>query len=128
VGPVAAGGAAHVATVVVHHGHREPVDLRLDHDRRLAPETLDHPRVPGIEIRLVERVVERQEAIGVRHRCEQLARRGADTLGRRVGGDELGKARLERLQLAHELVVASVRDLGLADHVVAVAVVLELGA
>ena len=42
------------------------------------------------------------------------------------GGDELGVAALERLQLAHELVVFGVRHLGLAEHVVAVAVVLEL--
>src|SRR5438309_9341696 len=59
-------------------------------------------------------------------RSESRGRRCADSLGRRLGSDELGMRRLERLQLAHEGVVRLVRDRRLIEDVVLVVRLLEL--
>ena len=50
---------------------------------------------------------------------------GADALGRRVGGDQLGVLGLDPAQLVEQRVVLLVADLGIVEDVVAVGVVVE---
>ena len=52
----------------------------------------------------------------------------AHALGGRVGGEQLGVRALELVQLAQQLVVLDVGDLGRVEDVVAVVVVLDLRA
>ena len=75
-----------------------------------------------------ERVVQRQHRRPVRDGREQRRRGAAHRLGRRVGRLQLGEPVLELAELAHQLVVLDVGDLGVVEHVVAVAVMLDLGA
>ena len=67
-----------------------------------------------------ERVGERQHRDLVTHFGERALRLGADALGRRIGRRELGMRGLDRLQLAHQLVVFDVGDRRLVEHVIAV--------
>ena len=57
---------------------------------------------------------------------EALGAVTADTLGGRVGGDELGMLRLQSLQLLEQLVEVVVRDGGSREDVVGVVVRLDL--
>src|SRR5262249_2789987 len=61
-------------------------------------------------------------------RGEERRRRASDRLRRRVGRLQLREPVLERSELTHQLVVLDVGDLGVVEHVVAVAMVLDLGA
>ena len=129
---VAASGAAHQRTVLVHERDRQAVDLRLGlvlDSRVLHPLLLQqvvHACLPGAELVLVARVGERQHRLEVRHLLELRERLGANALGRRVGREELGMVGLDIPQLVHQLVVLGVRDLGIVEDVVAVVVVVEL--
>ena len=62
----------------------------------------------------------------MRYLREALGAVTADTLGRRVGGDELGMLRLQSLQLLEQLVEVVVRDGGSGEDVVGVVVRLDL--
>src|SRR5205814_3737549 len=62
------------------------------------------------------------------HRRQVPRRHPADTLRRRVGTRELRMLALERLELAKQLVIFGVRDLGRILDVVQAVMTLELGA
>ena len=55
-----------------------------------------------------------------------FARLGADSLGRRVGRDEVGKGRLEPPEGFEQAIVLLIRDLGLALDVVEIIVPSDL--
>ena len=76
---------------------------------------------PRLQLLARERVVEREHRRAVLDGREQVGRRAADALRGRVGRDELGEALLELAELAHQLVVLGVGDLGVVQDVVAVA-------
>ena len=78
--------------VLVGQGARDAVDLELADERRSrAGEPPVDACAPRPELVLGERVVQREHRGAVRDRAEQLGRRGADALGRRVRRDELGE-------------------------------------
>ena len=58
-------------------------------------------------------------------RAEELGRRRAHALGRRVRGDQLREPLLERAELPDQLVVLGVGDLGVVQDVVAIHVVVD---
>ncbi len=60
--------------------------------------------------------------------AEGLDRLARDALRGRIGGDERRVLLLQAAQLAHQLVVLGVADLGAVEDVVAVVVVGDLGA
>ena len=62
----------------------------------------------------------------MRYLREALGAVTTDTLGGRVGGDELGMLRLQSLQLLEQLVEVVVRDGGSREDVVGVVVRLDL--
>ena len=62
----------------------------------------------------------------MRYLREALGAVTADTLGGRVGCDELGMLRLQSLQLLEQLVEVVVRDGGSGEDVVGVVVRLDL--
>ena len=62
----------------------------------------------------------------MRYLREALCAVTTDTLGRRVGCDELGMLRLQSLQLLEQLVEVVVRDGGSGEDVVGVVVRLDL--
>ncbi len=62
------------------------------------------------------------------HDAERLDRLAANALRRRVRRDQLRVLRLQAAQFAHQSVVLRVGDLGLVEHVIAVVVVVDLGA
>ncbi len=59
-------------------------------------------------------------------RSEEIPDRATDPLGRRVGSDEQGVLFLETDQLTQQSVVLHVRDLGLVEDVVSIAVITKL--
>ena len=84
---------------------------------------------PGLEFAQVVRggrVVEREHGVVVLDRLEDIGRRPADPLRGAVRGDEVGEARLELAELAHESVVLRVGDLGPRLDVVQIVVVVDL--
>ena len=89
---------------------------------------LRDPRLPGAQLLLVARVGEREHRLGVLDSLEAVQRRGADPLGGRVWGAQLGVIGLDRTQLVEQRVVLVVADLGVVEDVVAAVVVLEQAA
>ena len=110
---VAAGGAADEDAVLVGERDRQPVDLRLGRVAELggadveALEVVADARLPGAQLLLVAGVAEREHLLGVLDLLEAVERRGADPLGRRVGGEQLGVLGLDRAQLVEQRVVSS---------------------
>ena len=129
---VAAGGSAHQDPVLVDERDREPVDLGLGdeadvaHLDSLARQIALAAHHPGCELLLVAGVGQRQHRLQVTDLVELVERLAPDSLGGRVRGEQLGVLRLEIAQLVQQSVVLDVRDLGVVEDVVAVAVVLEL--
>ena len=72
------------------------------------------------------RVVEREHRVVVLDRLEDVGRRSGDPLRGAVRGDQVGEARLELAELAHERVVLRVRDLGPSLGVVEIVVMVNL--
>jgi len=120
---VATRGRLDEPTAFVREGACDPVDLQLAREPGgVVPEPTRDTVGPGPELLLGERVVEREHRRPVRDGGEQVGRRSPDALRGRVGGDQLGVGILQRAQLADELVVLGVGDLGIVEHVVAVRV------
>ncbi len=69
--------------------------------------------------------LDREHRHRVAHRSQAFEHRADDALRRRIGADELGVRRLDRLQLLEQRVVVGVGDLGLIEHVVRVRVMRE---
>ena len=61
--------------------------------------------------------------MAVAHGAEGGERRGADTLGGRVRGDQRGIGLLQLLETAEERIVLGIRDLGCVEHVIAMIVI-----
>jgi hypothetical protein len=117
---VAAGRGPDQAAPLVLEGDGHPVDLELaDIGGDLDDDALGAP-APGGQLLGGERVVERQHRHPVAHRGERPGLDGADGLGGRVVGAQVGVVLLQPLQLAEQLVVLGVGDVGVAEHVVAV--------
>ncbi len=114
------------AAVLVGQRDRQAVDLGLDDERHLAgaePLLLhDGPRapVPGRELLGAAGVGEAEHLAAVADLGEAPRRRRPHPLGRRVRGAQPGVGLLERLQLAHPVVVDRVVDRGLVEDVVGV--------
>src|SRR5712692_584187 len=119
---VAARGADHEHPLFVCEAHRGAVDF---HFQRVAGGTdlWDEPGVailPFGELRLVERVGERQHRHQMAVLLERRRRFRADALRGAVGSAELGMLGLELLQLAKQAVVLGVGQLRLVEYVVGV--------
>ena len=123
---VAARGRPHETPALVRERARHPVDLQLAREpRAVADARARRAASHASSSSKRERVVEREHRRAVRDRREQVGRRAAHALRRRVRRDELGERVLERAELAHQLVVLGVGDLGIVEDVVAVAVVVR---
>ena len=70
-------------------------------------------------------IVEAEHRLQMLHRLEPLGGTPGDTLRRRVGCDEFGMGRLERLEFLQQRVELGVCDLGVVEHVVALFVVTD---
>ena len=129
---VAARRAALEHPVAVDQRDRQSVDLRLGHELEprivdpLAREVVAHPLDPCPEVVRRVGVRQRQHRLGVADLLELTDRLRRHALGRRVGRDQLGMIGLEGLELVEQRVVDVVADLGIVEHVIAVAVVLDL--
>ncbi len=82
----------------------------------------------GLDLLLVEGVVQGEHRHGVGHLGEARRRCGPDPLGGRIGGREVGMLGLDLLQAAQPAVVVGIGHARLVEHVVAVVGVVELGA
>ena len=129
---VATGGGLHEAAALVAQADREAVDLELAHvggGGHLGPaEAASHALAPGGQLGGVHRVVEAGHRHAMGHRRERGTGdhpRRPHLLGRRIREHEIGVRRLERAQLAHQLVVVGIADLGRVEAVVAVVVVAD---
>src|SRR5207247_5894685 len=119
--------AADEATPLVQQRDAEAVDLRLAHVAERGPR--EGSAGPGFELAQVVgrgRVVEREHGVVVLDRLEDIRRRAGDALRGTVRGDEVGEARLQVAELAHERVVLGVGDLGSRLDVIQVVVVVDL--
>ena len=129
---VAARGASLEHAVAVDQRDRQTVDLRLDHILEvrildsLAREVVAHARDPGAQLVSTARVGQRQHRLRMADLDEIAHRLAAGALRRRIGRDQLGMLRLDRPQLVDQRVVLIIADLRIVEHVVAVAVVVEL--
>ena len=117
---VAAGGALHEAAALEAEGDGQAVDLELRDVAQVGgrfrgrgqAEPAPDPGVEGAQLVVAERVREAEHRPAVADLGEDLAGRCAtDALGRRVVGRELRVGRLERHELAEELVVLGVAEL-----------------
>ncbi len=126
---VAARRAAHEAAILVAQANRKPVELGLDrkHRIRAVQPLLDAPH-EVVHFLVGERVRERQHRNLVRHLGERAFRRGADALRRRIRRRELRMRRFDVLQLAHQLVVLDIGDVGFVEHVIAVVRIVDAAA
>jgi hypothetical protein len=83
--------------VLVGEAHRRAVDLelrpRLPARRASSPTRRAMPPLPLGELRLGERVAERESSARGACACERARRLGADAQRRRVGGAQLGCSR-----------------------------------
>ena len=123
---VAPRGGAREAAVLVQQRHREPVELGLaDEAHRIGDHPLD-ASVPREQLVAVERVVEREHAHVVADRRER-GRQHPTHLFERGTLPELRVLRLQRFELALELVVLAVGDLRLVAVVALAVVPDELG-
>ena len=129
---VAASGAALEHPVAVDQRDRQPVDLRLGDELEvrvldpLAGQVVSHPLDPRLQLLGRARVGQRQHRLGVADLDQVRDRLAADPLRGRVRRDQLGMLGLDRPQLVQQRVVDVVADLRIVEHVVPVAVVLEL--
>ena len=129
---VAARDAADQRAMLVGQGDAEAVDLQLRDIRELLIAGVQRAAQPLVErarIVLVVGVVEAEHRRGVAHDAKAGGEgAAADTLGRRIGRDEIGMRVLERLQLGEQRVELGVGDLGIVVAVVALFVVADLSA
>ena len=104
----------------------DAVDLELAQVARAGGAlALDAGR-PGRQLVAGEGVVQALHPLQVLDRRERRGEAAVDLLARRVGGDQGGVGRLQRLELAHQLVVLTVADQRLVEHVVGEGVPVEL--
>ena len=123
---VPSGGAPDQEAVLVGHDDRQPVDLQLaDELSSLADDPLDPP-APRLELFPGERVVERQHRGPVADRREKFGGSSTHPLSWAVRRDELGKLRLQPLELPDEPVVLRVGDDRVVEGVVPVGVEIDL--
>jgi hypothetical protein len=120
-GAVAARRAHREPAVAVDEAHREAVELGLAG----VPDDLDAQRVARaaverVDVRVGERVVERQHRRAMLDRLERVRRRAGDPLRRRVGRAQVRVRVLDLGQLAHPRVVLAVGRRRCVDHVVLV--------
>jgi hypothetical protein len=77
---------------------------------------------------VVHRIVERDHGDSVPHLAQLRTRLGTDTLGGRVGRDQLGMFGFQSLEFSEEPIVLGVRNLRIVEYVVAMIVMADLGA
>ena len=119
-------GAQHLSVLVVH-GHRQPVQLQFgDVFKRLALEQLADALVEGAHFIFVQRIVQAQHRRTVPDFHEAFAWFAADALGGRFGCDQIGLLGFQLLQPPHHPVILGVADLGPIQHVIQVLVVMQL--
>ena len=120
---VPAGGPPDEPAVLVEERDAQPVDLGLAHVGERGPgERPREPRLELAQVALAGRVVQGEHGRRVLDRGEGVRHHARDTLGRGVGRDELGVARLELAELPGQGVVLGVGDLGAVEGVVEVVV------
>ena len=73
-------------------------------------------------------IIQAEHGAGVVHFFETLGRLASDSLGGRVGGQELGMLGFDSLELVHQRVVFGIGDLRCVEDVVEMFVVAQLGA
>ncbi|MHC2628555.1 hypothetical protein ACVME5_001209 [Bradyrhizobium liaoningense] len=121
-------GSDELAALVTQR-HREAIDLRLGGEIDLIVVELQESHDAADEVAHIlfgKGVVERQHGNGMPDFLEAARRRRADLLGGRVRGDELGKARLDRVEALTQRVVLGVGDGGRVLLIVALVVPLDL--
>ena len=125
--PVAAGRRLRQPPVLVDQRHRQAVDLGFRHQREVITlGQLRRPAVPVAQPRLVEDVAQAQQPLPVLDHGERRQRTRPHLLRGRVGRDQRGVRVLQRPQLLQQGVPGRVADLGIVQHVVAVAVIPNL--
>ena len=113
--------------VAIVGGHGEAVQLEFGDVAVFgAAEQVADAAVEIAQLGFVEGVVEAEHGGAVLDLDEAFARFAADALGGRIGREQFGVLRFQRLELAHERVVFGVGDLGLVENVVQVFVVAQL--
>ena len=85
-----------------------------------------HTPIPVAQLLFAVHIVERQHGARVSHLGKAFFRLAANSLRRRVGGDQLRILRFQILQLARERVEGSIGNLGRVLPVVEVLVVADL--
>ena len=118
-----------VPAVLVAQADGQAVELQLaDERRRGTVETLDDAVGPRPEFVGIHRVVEAHHGDVVLDGVERRHDGTPDLLRRRVGRDQVGVFGFERAELADEVVVVGVADLGVVERVVALVVMGDPGA
>ena len=117
----------HQFAVNVYQRDGETVVLHLAaHLKLLTSQSTLHGLIPVAHILLVIGVGQRQHGITVLHLPELCLQVTTHTLGRRVGVGHLWVARLQVLQLVHQLIEVVVTDAGLVLHVIPVVMLMQL--
>ena len=121
------GGSPHQQAVLVAQGQGVAIDLELPHHLQgrqggarvsLAVEHLEQAAIPGLQVFEAEGVIKAEQADAVLHAGEALRRGAAHPLGGAVRRHQAWVGGLEIEQLAVELVVNRIVELGGIEHVV----------
>jgi hypothetical protein len=94
-------------------------------NRLLGAQALPHTLIKGDKLFCVQGIVQRQHGAQVRYLRKGAEGFSAHALGWGIRGYPLWMATLQFLQLAHQAVVLSVRNLRIVEHVIAVIVSLQ---
>jgi len=109
--------------ILIGERHRDAVDLQLrgvSRPRDIVARHADQPLFPRPQLLVIEGVAEREHRPNVLMLGELALGLGADSEGRRVGGEALRKIPFDLLELAKQLVVFGVRDSRTVQDVVLV--------
>jgi hypothetical protein len=124
--PVAAGGRAHQPSALVQQRDRQAVDLELAQVARAGATLALDPLGPGGQLVAGERVVQALHPLQVVDRREGGGEAAVDLLAGRVRRDQRRMRGLDRLELAHQLVVLAVADQRLVADVIGEGEAVEL--
>ncbi len=126
---IATGGAAHQHAVFVEQADRQTIELRLGGVFHLLYlQAFADPAIEIGQLFVIKGIVQGQHGQRMLHRAKGLDGFGADPLGRGIRGDGIGMTLLQFLQFAQQAVVFGVGDLGVVEDVIAVVMVMQLGA
>ena len=111
---IATGRCLHQNTLLITQINRQPIEFdfhRIFNGYTVRnPQTIAHPCIKGLHFARAKGIGQRQHRHGMTNFVKLRQRRTADTLGRRIGGHQLGMLRFKLRQFTKQRVILSIGD------------------